>query len=239
MISALRAFYAFCKAQGLRKDNPALEIGRPPIIHQGPRPIDLDDICKYLDAAHALGLEHTAVAYFGLFTGLRAREIECLKWADFFLADDRLWADVDGKGGTRKRVYIHTQIRHAILPQLRASHNDPKWLFPSNSPRRRGENVSTDWARKRHRQAIAEAGIPYATLHQLRHSFGTYLRFKSGDILIAKEGLRHANVSSTQIYAGVFNEEVADHIESLDFRELAEEARQRRIKRNGPTEGTG
>ncbi len=220
MISALRAFFEFCKQEGLRKDNPAKEIGRPPRIKTLPRPLQIEDICKYLDAAWDLSLNHYAVACFGLYMGLRSREIRYLRWADFFEADGRMWCDVNGKGGKRARMYVHAQCRH-LLPKLREQHTDPEWVFPSPRVERNGMPINHNWTRYRHLEIVAEAGIPRCTLHQLRHSFATYLRRTGVDIAVVKEGLRHANLSSTEIYTGVLPEELAQAMDNLDFRKLA------------------
>jgi hypothetical protein len=152
--------------------------------------------------------------------GLRASEIRYLKWSNFFEADDRLWCDVDGKGGKRARMYVHAQVRVNILPRLRASHTDPEWLFPSPRAQRAGLPVGAGWVDNRHWRIVEEAGIPHCTLHQLRHSFAAYLRRTGVDIAVVKEGLRHANLASTEIYTGVLPEELADAMDNLDFKKF-------------------
>lgn len=224
MISALRAFFEFCKAQGMRKNNPAAELGRPPRLKTIPRPLTIEDICLYLDAAYELGVNHAAVACFGLYMGLRSSEIQHLGWADFFEADGRLWCDVNGKGGKRARMYVHAECAK-MLGLIRREHTDPTWLFPSSRIERAGLCVSTNWPRDKHHQILDTAGLPReATLHRLRHSFATYLRRTGVDIAVVKEGLRHANLSSTEIYTAVLPEELATAMDGLHFDQKKEEA---------------
>lgn len=51
--------------------------------------------------------------------------------------------------------------------------------------------------------------------HVMRHSFATNLRRKKADLLIIKEALGHASVSTTQIYAHLGSDEYRQELRSL------------------------
>jgi integrase/recombinase XerD len=60
-----------------------------------------------------------------------------------------------------------------------------------------------------------KAGIANLHPHTMRHSFATNLRRKKADLLIIKEALGHASVSTTQIYAHLGSDEYRQELRSL------------------------
>lgn len=210
-LSALRALYEFLQKQGLRADNPALEIGRPPRFVGMPRPLEVEDCIRYEAAALRLGPRYEIIACLGLYQGWRRSEMRYAEWSWFFEHDGRAWADVNGKGGKRARVPVHARTLSA-LQRLRADHRDPRWLLPSLAAVSAGDPVSAHWLRCAHLRICEAAGITeHLVLHQLRHSYATYLRKEGGaDLAIVQLGMRHSSPSSTQIYMRIFPEELAD-----------------------------
>lgn len=206
-ISAIQAFYDFLISQGLRKDNPARQVGRPPTLKRAPRPLPEDACALYEKAAIELGLPHEGLAVLGLYQGWRRSEIRNSQWAWFFSADGLLWCDVSGKGGKTARVHVHDRTAE-YLERLRRAHNDPVWLFPS--PIRHGRPIGGTWMSNAHRRICELAGIDeHVALHQLRHSYATYLRRAGADQAVVQLGLRHSDPKSTAIYMQVFPDELA------------------------------
>jgi integrase len=146
--------------------------------------------------------------------GLRISEIRFRRWADFFSADGEVWCDVLGKGSRVSRVAVHPEIVETLV-KLRAFHSDPTWLFPS--PHSYGKAVSVNWLRARHAEILAEAGLPHATPHQLRHSHATYLGKAGVDGALVQRSMRHADPKSTQAYRLVFDEDLARAVRRLSF----------------------
>jgi len=69
-----------------------------------------------------------------------------------------------------------------------------------------------------HHRICNEAGLPTTLrLHQLRHSYATYLHTSGADQAVVQMALRHSDPKSTAIYLKVFPEEVALAQERLDF----------------------
>jgi integrase len=230
-ISAFRLFFDFLISEGIRKDNPARELGRPPLLKRLPRPIGIDEVCLYLDAAYKLGVVHYAIACLGLYMGLRRNEIKSCQWAWFFKADGRWWCDVESKGGKNDRKAVHPQV-HLAMRRMRDSHRDPTWVFPAPHAARRGWPISHHTVIARHKEILEEAGLLHSTLHQLRHSFATYLRRVPGaDIHVVQKALGHSSVKSTEIYAEVLSDEHADTVEQLDFRKIRDDMREKRAAR--------
>lgn len=225
-LNALIQFYEFLRQQGLRKDNPALEIGRAPKFKGSPRPLSIEDCCRYLDAASKLSTAHYAIAVLGMYMGLRRGEMRTLRWADFFEVGGRWWCDVEGKGGRRARVPVHPMAR-AVVTRMRQTHAEPTYVFASPIAARWGQPVGTDYIRRRHLQTLEASGIAYCTPHQLRHSFATYLRRSGVDIAVVQKGLRHLHLTSTEVYTAVLDDELADAIDGLDFYRMNEDDRKK------------
>lgn len=216
-LSAFRCFYEFLIQQGLRKDNPAKELGRPPAPRAFPRPINVDDCCRYLDTAREMGMAYYAIACLGFYMGLRRSEIRSLRWADFFQAEGRLWLDFEGKGGKRARLPVPPAVAELLVP-LRQATPGVLWLFPSPVAARWGEPVCAEWVYVKHREIAKKAGIPKGTtLHQLRHTFAQSLRAAGGDLAVVQKGLRHASPNTSMIYMDLLPGELAMFIDRIDY----------------------
>ena len=216
-IAALETFYDFLIVQGLRSTNPAREVGRSRDIKHAPRPLDRDACERYLAAAVELGPTFEIIATLGLYQGWRRSEMRYARWSWFFTADGGAWCDVTGKGNRTARVPVHSRTLHA-LQRLRESHTDATWLFPSSDLRRAGEPVGGTWFSNAHHQICERASLPTTLrLHQLRHSFATYLRAAGADMAVTQMGLRHADPKSTAIYMRVFPAELQQAQERLSF----------------------
>lgn len=226
MMSALNAFYDFLRSQKLRADNPMKEIGRPPQPKGHPRPISLEDVCRYLDASWELGIYHRTVASLGLYMGLRCAEIRMMQWTDFFVVDDRMWCDLMRKGAKRARKFVHPEIRRNI-GLLRGEHNDAVWLFPSPIAARAGEPVGEKWPYERHLEIVKEAGIRPATLHQLRHTYASMLRRLGGDLGDVQDAMDHSSPETTLIYMDMLPDRSADLIGRIDYRAALDRERNR------------
>jgi integrase/recombinase XerD len=59
------------------------------------------------------------------------------------------------------------------------------------------------------------AGIENVFPHLLRHTFATNLRRRGGDLLLIKEALGHASVSTTEIYAHLGGQEYKGKMREL------------------------
>lgn len=218
-MAALQMFYEFLMHQGLRKDNPAKTVGRPPKLRYLPRPLPADACARYEAAAVEMGEVYEAIAVFGLYQGFRRNETRSAKWQWFFAADGRTWCDVTGKGGTVGRVSVHPRTVE-LLGRLRRAHNDPEWLLPS--PLRPGYAISGTWLSGAHKRILAAAGLEGdLVLHQLRHSYATYLRASGADLSIVQRGLRHSSAKSTEVYMAVFPFELAEAQDRLHYGEPA------------------
>ena len=222
-LSALRQFYRFLAADGLRADDPTLSLDSPRRGRTLPKLLAEDEVERLIEAARAREPAERArlVAMLELLygAGLRVSELVGLPVAAV-LRDVRVLV-VRGKGGKERMVPLGEPARDAVaawLPHrdaaLKRRRTTSPWLFPSHA----GDGHLT---RQRFAQLLKElavgAGIDPRRVspHVLRHAFATHLLDHGADLRSVQELLGHADISTTQIYTHVAGERlkvlVRDH----------------------------
>ena len=184
-ICHLAAFYRWAAVQGLA-DDPTPGLIRPRIRRGLPRPIrEVDLWAVYLTASGRLRL----ILGLAALAGLRACEIAGLRWDDVDLVAGRL--RVQGKGDVPRVVPIHPDLADVLADAPRPG----PWVL--------GRQLGAHYVSRLGCGALRDAGVS-ATLHQLRHRFGTVAYEHGGrDLLGVAELMGHASVVTTQGYAKV------------------------------------
>lgn len=94
-----------------------------------------------------------------------------------------------------QRVILGAQVRSRLTAYLEGRGSGP--LFASKS----GRPITSRHAQRRFRKLRETAGITSeVSPHSLRHCFGQRLYEKTADLLLVKEALGHASISSTLVY---------------------------------------
>ncbi len=221
-LSAIRQFYRFLFAEGVRADDPTAAVESPRQDRSLPRIMAEDAVSALLEAARRRpgprGARLLALLEILYATGLRVSELVSLPLSA--VRGERRFLIVRGKGGkerliplndpAREALDVYVGVRDRFLPGGRPS----PWLFPS----RGGQGHLT---RRRFAQMLkelaVEAGIPPSRVspHVLRHAFATHLLDHGADLRSVQKMLGHADISTTQIYTHVVEERlkalVRDH----------------------------
>jgi integrase/recombinase XerD len=218
-LSALRQFYKFLFAEGLRADDPTGPLDSPRKVRPLPKTMSESDAGRLLDRAaddarkaadgDALAATRMHALVEVLYaTGLRVSELVSLP-VTVALRDDRFFI-VRGKGEKERLVPLSEKARQAMRTWMAERARDPRladspWLFPSSSEA--GFLPRQVFARDL-KGLAARAGIPSARIspHVLRHAFASHLLQNGADLRAVQQLLGHADISTTQIYTHVLEE---------------------------------
>jgi integrase/recombinase XerD len=214
-LSALRQFYRFLFAEGVRTDDPTGGIDSPRQGRPLPKILSEGEVVRLLAAARAWpdreGLRAVALVELFYATGLRISELITLPAAA--LARDPRVLTVRGKGGKERLVPLGAPARAAVAAyrsawaaegkrQPKSRLAESRWLFPSRGG-------ATHLSRQRVAQmlkglAIA-AGIDPGKIspHVLRHAFASHMLDRGADLRALQKMLGHADITTTQIYTHV------------------------------------
>lgn len=211
-LSALRQFYCFLFADGLRGDDPTAILESPRQGRPLPKILSEADVGRLLDAAARRdgveGRRLRALVELCYATGMRVSELVGLPLAA--VARDPEMVIVRGKGDKERMVPLSEPARDAVREWLAvrdgsvAKGTANPFLFPG----RAGRHLT----RQRFFQLLKElaeaAGLDRRKVspHVLRHAFATHLLHHDADLRSVQQMLGHADISTTQIYTHVLDE---------------------------------
>ncbi len=212
-LSALRQYFGFLFAEGMRPDDPTAMVDGPRLGRPLPKVLDEDEVELLLDTAREMpgsdGTRLTAMIELLYATGLRVSELVTLPLAAVVRNPDVIV--VRGKGGrermvpltrpARRAVQAYCDVRDEFVP---AGVHSP-WLFPSHGK----EGHLTRQRFGQMLKALAdECGIDRHKVspHVVRHAFASHLLANGADLRSVQQMLGHADISTTQIYTHVLDE---------------------------------
>jgi len=209
----LRNFFRFAQVQGLRAEDPSLNLESPKIRKSLPGYLKLEEVEKLLaqpDEKTPMGLRDRAMREVLYSTGLRVSELISLRVMDL----DRSAGFVRciGKGDKERIVPIGKKALALVDRYLRDAR--PKLVSKGKQVsgtslfiNRRGGNLSRVGVWKILSGYGRRAGMRVAlTPHMLRHSFATHLLERGADLRSVQLMLGHSDISTTQIYTHVVEE---------------------------------
>jgi integrase/recombinase XerD len=227
-LSAIRQFFRFLLAEGLRAGDPCSAIDSPKLGRPLPKILSLAEVEMLLETARqasenaeegvarrrALRLYAALETLYA--TGLRVSELIALP-RNVLIADDRVLT-IKGKGGRERLVPLNEAAQTALQAHLAAVHADEKegkrvssWLFPSTG----GQHLTRQRFGQELKALALTAGIEPARVspHVLRHAFASHLLERGADLRTVQQLLGHADISTTQIYTHVIEERLRRLVE--------------------------
>lgn len=165
------------------------------------RAFSADEIGRILEAARALGCEWEGVVTLALYTGLRKRDVETLRWDDVDEAHG-LIAKTPGKTarrGIRVAIPMHEAVRRVLADADRSS----AFVFPWRAAHPAGQRPKI--GDHPFAEVLARAGVvaqagERISFHCLRHTFVTRLA-EAGvaqDVRMRLAG--HTNAATSNLY---------------------------------------
>ena len=235
-LSAIKQLYRFAFEEGLRSDNPAIQISGPGQDKRLPKILSIEEVDRLLSAARGLGrneadrIRNTCLMELLYATGMRVSELVGLP-VSATRGDPRLLL-ILGKGGKERMVPLSPDARDALALWIRirdaaqaeaTARKKPasKFLFPS-----RGKEGHLT----RHRfyllikEIAVAAGVDptKVTPHTLRHAFATHLLAGGANLRAIQTMLGHADVATTEIYTHVLEARLSELV--LDHHPLSDKA---------------
>jgi integrase len=149
-----------------------------------------------------------------LLTGARRNEINRAKW-DYVHWESRTLLVPISKTG-RPRTIALCASAMSLLEGLRRS-AESEYIFPSPITGRPSPSLHFPWRRIKRR-----AGLTGLRLHDLRHSFASFLVNGGVSLYVVQQLLGHLNYRTTERYAHVLPEPLTNAVASLDAHLLGE-----------------
>ncbi len=214
-VSSVRMFFKFLSSQGIIDDNPAQDLDSPNVRKSLPKYLTLEQSQDLLDAIDGQFYERDyCIITFFLNCGMRLAELVSLNLTSI-RPDSSI--RIIGKGDKERIVYMNDACIHALNRYLqvrpRDGLKDRNALFISRHKNRISRrNVQVIVKKFLESAGINEEGY---SVHKLRHTAAT-LMYQHGnvDILLLKEILGHENLSTTQIYTHVANDQLKSAVSS-------------------------
>jgi integrase/recombinase XerD len=226
-LSALRQFFGFLYAEGIRPDDPTNAVDSPKRGRTLPKILSREDMELLIEAAEKRapeseqGARLLCIVEMLYASGLRVSELATLPLAAVRSRDGVLL--VKGKGGKERLAPLHPRalqviadylvVRDVFLPRGERRRLAEKFLFPSRS-------AECHLTRRRLHQMLKalalDAGLDPAKLspHVLRHAFATHLVEGGADLRSVQTMLGHADIATTQIYTHVARDRLAATVAS-------------------------
>lgn len=189
-LAVLQSFYRWAVRRKVVTADPTATVETIRVGRYLPRPIS--------DADLALALAHadermTAWLLLAALQGFRCQEIAGLQRDD--ILDDRdLLVVSAAKGGNMRTVPLHPETWSALRRHGLPRHG-PVFRRPDDGPQ------LTAWTVSRTAALYFRALGVDATMHRLRHWFGTQLYRQERDLLLVRDLMGHASARTTEIYA--------------------------------------
>jgi len=215
-LSALRQFFGFLYADGIRADDPTTAIDAPRRGRTLPKILSREDMDALSQASakraalNGEGARLNCIVEMLYASGMRISELAALPLAAVRGRDNMVL--VRGKGGkerlaplnlrAREAITQYLSVRETFLPKGERRRLAEKFLFPSRA-------AECHLTRRRCHQLLKglalDAGLDPEKLspHVLRHAFATHLVEGGADLRSVQTMLGHADIATTQIYTHV------------------------------------
>lgn len=142
-----------------------------------------------------------------ILTGARKREVLDAQWADFDL-DRRQWRIPTTKAGRPRYV----PLSNGVLTLLANVPHDEKcpWVFANPKTKKPYESVFNSW-----NTARKQVGLSDVRIHDLRHSFASFLVNAGRSLYEVQRILGHTQIKTTQRYAHLSQDTLLDAADAV------------------------
>lgn len=188
-LEALSKIFNICISNELISKNPLQSIKKMQKTNYKIRFLSKDE-----EAALFIVLDERLkpIVSCALKTGMRKGEILTLKWLNIDFKCNYIEL-LHTKSGKKRKIPISKTLKEILLKIKKTSTSEYVFVNPQT-------NKPYADIKKAFKTALKNAGIKNFVFHDLRHTFATRLIEKGVDIVVVKELLGHADISTTMIY---------------------------------------
>lgn len=214
-LSSLRSFYKFCMRECYITFNPFTNVSSPKLDKTLPKFLYEEEISMLFDSINTdtiLGQRDYAILEFMYGTGVRVSELCSIKVNDVDYINKKV--KVLGKGGKERYLPLHSLLIDALEKYLMYSRTElqiknrneiSEYLFLNNH----GGVLTPRGVRDILNRLVEKAAQTFKiSPHMIRHTFATHLLNNGADLISVQELLGHSNLSTTQIYTHISNEQL-------------------------------
>lgn len=226
-VSSLKSFAKYLLREKIIQKNFTANTVSSKVWSKVPRILNDSEILSLISAPKNHNLKRGEMKYeddrdscifeFLYSTGLRASELVSMKIQQLNIKDN--FCILEGKGGKSRLVPIGDFAKESLVKYLqdtrpvllRNKKNKTDYLFVT----RRGSGMTRQGLWNRIKFWSLKAGISKkVSPHTLRHSFATHLLKFGSDLRTVQVLLGHSDISTTEIYTHVDNEDIKNYIDS-------------------------
>lgn len=216
IMSGISGLFKYLVLEGVRGDNPLEMVDMPRLGRALPSVYTIEEIdllLSSIDISSPHGLRDRALFELVYSCGLRISEAVDLETQRVYLDQDLI--RVRGKGDKERYLPLGEEAKHWLTEYLlvarpklvKSGRRNESHLFLNS----RGTGISRKGIWKRFSAIVERAGLPSSKVHTLRHSFATHLLKGGADLRSVQELLGHADISTTQIYTHLDNEDLRSY----------------------------
>lgn len=188
--------------QWLRPDAPRL------------RYLTKEEAARLVLHAESLRFDLAQFIRLALHTGCRKTELLTLKWSDVCLDRRYILLRPEQTKANRRRAVPLNRTALQALEALKQD-NATQWVFARRKNGKQGERVkSLDWL---FRKAVKLAAIDDFRIHDLRHTFASWLVSEGVELVKVRDLLGHTSIKMTERYAHLMPDRLHDAVQVLDL----------------------
>ena len=226
-MAAVRSFFNYLLDIGEVNTHPANELPSPKKARSIPKALNTQDIDRLLEMIEShkqtpTGGRNRALVRLMYSTGIRVTEAVTLR-LDSINLDKSQSIRVTGKGSKERELPLPTDTALILIDYLNNSRPElvKNKLIDSLFVSSRGNELSRQAAWAIIHDAAESAGLKkHISPHTLRHSFATHLLRGGIHLRKVQELLGHTNLSTTQIYTALSDNQLRESYNDLHPRAL-------------------
>lgn len=205
-VAAARALYEALRWTGVTMADPFAEVALPKLTE---KPVERAKAKAYtleeleMMAGVTRDWDDKLILLLGAHAALRVSEMLALTWDDVDLRNGRLTVRL-GKGGTTAMVTMSEELRRHLVARSQdvpaaGSGGEPRFVLEVRSRSQVYRRLERLWREGFELQH--ELVPPFSKgVHGLRHFAGMYYADQTSDLRKVRDHLRHASMSSTEVY---------------------------------------